>query len=47
MNTSDLWADLIDKAQSAMEHMNTHNWGNSKNRAPEMRRLITALGRIK
>jgi RHS repeat-associated protein len=47
MEDPDLRADLIEKARSATEHMNNHNWGNSLNRAAEMNFLIKALERIK
>lgn len=46
INNSELRADLIDNARSAMADMNDHNWGNSLNRAPEMNFLIKALGKI-
>jgi RHS repeat-associated protein len=38
-----LRADLIAKATSAREHMLDHNWGNNKNRADEMKKLIDKL----
>jgi RHS repeat-associated protein len=41
-----LRADLITKARAAMEHMNSHNWGNAKNRAAEMARLIRNLEKM-
>lgn len=46
MGSAELRVDLIDKARSAMGHMNDHNWGNSINRASEMHFLIKALGKI-
>lgn len=41
-----LRADLITKARAAMEHMNSHNWGNTKNRAAEMARLVRTLEKM-
>ncbi|WP_405913079.1 hypothetical protein OG760_21155 [Streptomyces sp. NBC_00963] len=38
-----LRADLIAKATSAREHMLDHNWGNNKNRADAMKKLIDKL----
>ncbi|MFC8271384.1 hypothetical protein ACFUJR_02325 [Streptomyces sp. NPDC057271] len=46
MGNPELRADLIGKARSAMADMNSHNWGNSVNRAAEMSFLIKALGKI-
>ncbi|MFD5409540.1 putative T7SS-secreted protein [Streptomyces nojiriensis] len=42
-NDPKLRADLLAKAKSAKEHMDTHNWGNSKNRSGEMQALIDKL----
>nr|WP_203599119.1 DUF6531 domain-containing protein [Streptomyces sp. SID10853] len=42
-NDPKLRADLIAKATSAREHMLDHNWGNKKNRADEMKKLIDKL----
>jgi hypothetical protein len=42
-NDPQLRADMIAKARSAMEHMNSHNWNNNVNRASEMHFLIKAL----
>lgn len=38
--------DVIQKARAAQEHMNTHNWGNNKNRAVELQFLIKALEKL-
>lgn len=38
--------DLIKKSRSAQEHMNTHNWGDTKNRAVELQFLIKALEKL-
>ncbi len=46
MTDSDLRADLIGKARSAMQDMNNHNWGNSVNRAFEMHILIKNLDNV-
>lgn len=45
-SSSPLREDLISKADSAMREMNSHNWGNSINRAAEMNFLIKALRKI-
>ncbi|WP_051833101.1 putative T7SS-secreted protein [Streptomyces katrae] len=42
-NDPKLRADLLAKAKSAKEHMDTHNWGNSQNRSAEMQALIDKL----
>ncbi|WP_203912639.1 RHS repeat-associated core domain-containing protein [Rhizocola hellebori] len=39
--------DITAKAGAAMVEMNSHNWGNSLNRASEMNFLIKALAKIK
>ncbi|KMO93910.1 hypothetical protein [Streptomyces roseus] len=39
-NDPKLRADLLAKAKSAKEHMDTHNWGDSQNRSAEMQALI-------
>ncbi|MEU3981762.1 hypothetical protein AB0F77_16955 [Streptomyces sp. NPDC026672] len=46
MDNPELRANLIDKARSAMGDMNDRNWGNLRNRAPEMHFLIKALEKI-
>ncbi|MFI6682440.1 polymorphic toxin-type HINT domain-containing protein [Streptomyces sp. NPDC050485] len=43
----ELREDLIAKASEAMAEMNKHNWGNEKNRAAEMSRLINALKKMR
>ena len=35
---------LIGESTSAVERMNSHNWGNNKNRAAGLHFLIKALG---
>ncbi|MFI9582773.1 hypothetical protein ACIHCQ_13210 [Streptomyces sp. NPDC052236] len=42
-NDPKLRADLPAKAESAKEHMDDHNWGNTENRSPEMKALIDKL----
>jgi hypothetical protein len=42
-NNAALRADLIDKARSAMDSMNSGEWGMSSNRGAEMHFLIKAL----
>ncbi|GAB2584567.1 hypothetical protein GCM10027168_16660 [Streptomyces capparidis] len=42
-NDPKLRADLLEKAKSAKEHMDDHNWGNKQNRSEEMQRLIDHL----
>ncbi|MYX99402.1 hypothetical protein GT045_32530, partial [Streptomyces sp. SID486] len=45
-NSPELRRDLIQKARAAQEHMNSHNWGNNKNRALELQFLIKALEKL-
>ncbi len=45
-SSPELRKDLIKKARAAQDHMNTHNWGNSKNRAIELQFLIKALEKL-
>ncbi|MFD7015377.1 polymorphic toxin-type HINT domain-containing protein [Streptomyces sp. NPDC059928] len=48
LNSSpELREDLLEKASAAMSEMNKHNWGNEKNRAAEMSRLINALKKMR
>jgi hypothetical protein len=42
-NDPKIRADLLEKAKSAREHMLSHNWGNTVNRAEEMTRIIEKL----
>ncbi|WP_218021390.1 hypothetical protein, partial [Nocardia crassostreae] len=42
----DLRADLIAKSRAAVDEMNSHGWGNSKNRALELHLLIKALEKM-
>jgi RHS repeat-associated protein len=42
-NDPKLRADLLEKAKSAKEHMDDHNWGNTQNRSAEMQALIDKL----
>jgi hypothetical protein len=36
----------MQKARAAQTEMNTHNWGNNKNRAAELHFLIRALEKL-
>jgi WXG100 family type VII secretion target len=45
-SSPELRQDLIIKTEAAMREMNSGNWGNALNRAPEMHFLIKALRRM-
>jgi hypothetical protein len=45
-SSPELRADLMQKARAAQTEMNTHNWGNNKNRAAELQFLIRALEKL-
>lgn len=46
LSNPELRADLIAKSRAAITEMNSHGWGNAKNRAFELHLLIKALEKM-